>query len=144
MLMLAKIQITAAPKTSENVTGAASMICGITCTPRFEYDSISRLTTIRSIIVRYWTGSGRSSPKFERIAASVSGVALRPAIWRAGSIPGVAKKIRNTITLSANSTTIIEAILRSANAIMPVPAYDDADATSRGGRARHARHRQGC
>ena len=35
-------QMTAAPKTSESVTGAACVTCGITFAPRFTYDVRSR------------------------------------------------------------------------------------------------------
>src|ERR1700675_4178923 len=42
----------------------------------------------------------------------VSAVGLRPAIWRAGSTPGVAKKIRNTRMEIANSTTTSQSARR--------------------------------
>src|SRR5437867_11614196 len=50
---------------------------------------------------------GRSKPKSFRTAASTSGDALRPAIRDEGSDPGVAKKIRKTMTLIPNITKII-------------------------------------
>ncbi len=40
--MLNTTQMTAAPNTSERVTGAACVTCGITCSPRFTYDVRSR------------------------------------------------------------------------------------------------------
>ena len=61
--MLITTQITAAPKTSESVTGAACVICGITFAPRFTYDVRSRVMKSFFIISAYWTGSGWSSPK---------------------------------------------------------------------------------
>ena len=62
------------------------------------------------IISTYCTGSGRSRPKSCRTARSVCGVAFFPAIRAAGSVPGVAKKIRKTKTLIANITRSAEAI----------------------------------
>ena len=41
--MLATTQITAAPKTSDSVTGAACVTCGITFAPRLTYDVRSRV-----------------------------------------------------------------------------------------------------
>ena len=40
--MLKTTQMTAAPSTSESVTGAACVTCGITFSPRFTYDVRSR------------------------------------------------------------------------------------------------------
>ena len=56
-------QITAAPSTSESVTGVAARISGTTGTPRFVYETRSRSITSRFIRSPYCTGSGRSRPK---------------------------------------------------------------------------------
>ena len=96
------------------MTGIASKICGDTFCPWFEYETRSRLMNRFFIITRYRTGSGLSRPNWWRISAIVSGFGLRPASWRAGSTPGVAKKIRNTSTLIANIT-----------ATMAIEAADD-------------------
>ncbi len=69
------------------------------------------------IMITYWTGSGRSRPKSWRTCFSVCGSALRPAMRAAGSTPGVAKKIRNTSTLSANMTNSVATTRRMMNAI---------------------------
>jgi hypothetical protein len=111
--MLTTTQITAAPSTSESVTGAASMTCGTTLAPRFTNEVRSRVTNSFFIISAYWTGIGRSSPKSLRTAASVAGSALRPAIRDAGSTPGVAKKIRKTMTLIAKSTNAVDTSRRA-------------------------------
>ena len=70
--MLTTTQITAAPKTSESVTGAASTICGITSAPRLTNEVRSRVTNSFFIISPYCTGKGLSSPKSFRTAASVA------------------------------------------------------------------------
>ena len=99
--------------------------------------------TSASIIFRYCSGSDWSRPNSALIAAIVSGVGFLPAIWRAGSIPGVAKKIRKTRTLSAIITRSAEPKRRSVNAITP-PASGAAGgrAAARAGRARRARRRR--
>src|ERR1700683_140269 len=51
-------QITAAPKTSDRVAGAAAPISGTTSTPWFEYDTRFRLMNMLFIISAYWTHSG--------------------------------------------------------------------------------------
>ncbi len=61
-------------------------------------------------------GSGRSSPNSCFTAASVAGVALRPAMRAAGSTPGVAKKITYVSRLIANSTKTIEMRRRTTKA----------------------------
>ena len=66
--MLTTTQMTAAPKTSDSVTGAASITCGITFAPRFTNEVRSRVTNSFFIITAYWTGSGLSSPKSLRTA----------------------------------------------------------------------------
>ena len=90
-------QITAAPSTRREVTGAACTTCGITFAPRLTNDVRSRVMKSFFIISAYWTGIGRSSPKSLRTARSVAWSAFLPAIRAAGSTPGVAKKIRKTI-----------------------------------------------
>ena len=87
------IHSSAAPPTSDSVTGVAAAICGSTFSPRFTNEVRSPVMKRRFISSAYCTGSGRSSPKSARTAASVSGVALRPAMRAEGSAPGVAKKI---------------------------------------------------
>src|SRR5258708_33373900 len=57
------------------------------------------------IISPYRTGSGRSRPNSCLMLLIVAAEGLRPAIWRAGSTPGVAKKIKNTRMEIAKSTT---------------------------------------
>jgi hypothetical protein len=109
------IQITAAPKTSERVTGVALMISGITFAPWFEYDARSRETNSFFIRIRYWMGSGRSSAYWWRISAIVSGFGLRPASRRAGSTPGVRKKMTKTRTVMANSTATVPTSRRAMN-----------------------------
>ena len=69
MTMLTTTQISAAPSTSESVTGAASTICGITSAPRFTNEVRSRVTNSFFIISPYCTGSGLSRPKSLRTAA---------------------------------------------------------------------------
>src|ERR1700733_3186089 len=75
--------------------------------PRLANEVRSPVTNRRFIRSAYCTGSGRSRPKSFRTASSVSGVALRPAIRAEGSAPGVAKKIKNTVTLMPNMTKSI-------------------------------------
>ncbi len=111
--MLITTQITAAPKTSESVTGAACVTCGMTFAPRFTNDVRSRVMNSFFIISAYWTGSGLSSPKSWRTWRSVCWSALRPAMRAAGSTPGVAKKMRNVRTLIAKSTKTIETSRRA-------------------------------
>src|SRR6266481_6635491 len=67
------------------------------------------------IISPYRTGSGRSRPNSCLMFLIVAAVGLRPAIWRAGSTPGVAKKIRNTRMEIANSTTTSQSSRRMMN-----------------------------
>ncbi len=110
-------QMMAAPITRESVTGAASAICGMTFTPRLTNDVRSRLQNSFFIMIPYCTGIGRSRPKSCRTCLSVCGSALRPAMRDAGSTPGMAKKIANTITLSVNMTTSAASNLRMMNAI---------------------------
>ena len=59
------------------------------------------------IIVTYWTGTGRSSPRSALTLAINSGLAFLPAIRAAGSEFGTTLKIRNTSTEIANSTATI-------------------------------------
>ena len=54
----------------------------------------------RLFIIRpYWTGSGLSSPNCSLISCSTCTLGLRPAMARAGSTPGVLKKMMNTTTV---------------------------------------------
>src|SRR5215468_10985001 len=55
----------------------------------------------------YWTGNGRSSPSCARISARVCGFGLRPARARAGSTPGVLKKMMNTTSVITNITSTV-------------------------------------
>ena len=100
-------QMTAAPNTSDRVTGTAWTISGTTCSPWLEYDTRSREMKSFCIMIRYRMGNGRSSPNWWRISRMEDGEGLRPASWRAGSTPGVAKKIRNTSTLMPNMTATV-------------------------------------
>ena len=111
------IQITAAPVTSESVTGVALTIAGITFV-WLPYEIRSRLMKMCFIINPYRTGSGRSSPNSCLMFEIVSGEGFRPAICRAGSTPGVAKKIRNTSTDRANMTATRPTSRRMANVTM--------------------------
>src|SRR3984885_8315899 len=67
------------------------------------------------IISRYWIGTGRLSPNWARISARICGLELRPAIARAGSTPGVLKKITKTITVITNMTSTVHAARRTMN-----------------------------
>src|SRR6266568_3383752 len=67
------------------------------------------------IIRPYWTGNGRSSPNWCRISAMISGLGFRPAIARAGSTPGVLKKITNTSAVITNMTRAIHSVRRTMN-----------------------------
>src|SRR5262249_30259323 len=107
-------QISAAPITSESVTGVALVISGITFV-WLPYEIRSRVMNIRFIISAYRTGSGRSSPNSCLMFLIVSGFGFRPAISRAGSTPGVSKKIRKTSADSTNMTTISPMVRRMAN-----------------------------
>ena len=139
MAMPTTIQMTAAPITSDSVTGTAWVICGMTFTPRFTKEVRSRCTNRCSIIRPYRTGSGRSRPNSCRTCSRVAWSALRPAMRAAGSTPGVAKKMRNTITLSENSTRAAEAERLTAKLSISRPP-----ATGRADRGPHARrHRAG-
>ena len=105
-------QITAAPSTSDSVTGVAATISGTTLWPWFVYEVRSRLMNSFFIRIRYCTGSGRSSPYWCLMALIVSGLGLRPASLRAGSTPGVWKKIRNTSTVIVNTTKTVASMRR--------------------------------
>jgi hypothetical protein len=74
------------------------------------------VTNSLSIIFTYWTGIGWSRPKSLRTSRSVCWSALRPAMRAAGSAPGVAKKMRKTITLIAKRTSTSDASRRIVNA----------------------------
>src|SRR5215469_16653464 len=100
-------QSTAAPKTSDNVAGAAAAISGTTFTPWLEYDSRSRVMKIFFIMMPYSIGNGRLSPSCARISARVCAFGLRPASARAGSTPGVLKKMMNTTTVITNMTSTV-------------------------------------
>ena len=63
MPMLNTTQITAAPSTSESVTGAAWVTCGITFAPRLTNDVRSRVMKSFFIISAYCTGIGLVEPE---------------------------------------------------------------------------------
>ena len=70
------------------------------------------------IIRPYWTGSGRLSPNWARISARICGLGLRPAMARAGSTPGVLKKMMNTTTVITNMTSTVHSGRRTMNVSM--------------------------
>src|SRR5262249_7960270 len=70
------------------------------------------------IIRAYWTGSGLSSPNCARISARVCAFGLRPAMARAGSTPGVLKKMMNTTTVITNMTRTVHSRRRTMNVSM--------------------------
>ena len=70
---------------------------------------------IRFIISPYWIGSGRFSPNWARTSASVCGLGLRPAMARAGSTPGVLKKMMNTSAVITNMTSAVHSVRRTMN-----------------------------
>ena len=77
-------------------------------------------------------GTGRSRPNWWRISLSADADGLRPAIWRAGSTPGVSKKIRNTSTVITNMTSSVHSTRR----MMKVPIrYPSTRSLARGSRA---------
>src|SRR6202044_2828623 len=67
------------------------------------------------IMIPYSIGKGRLSPSCARISASVCGVGLRPAMARAGSTPGVLKKMMNTSTVITNMTSTVHSDRRTMN-----------------------------
>src|SRR5437762_1467947 len=70
------------------------------------------------IMMPYWTGRGLSSPNCARISASVCAFGLRPAMARAGSTPGVLKKMMNTTTVITNMTSTVHSSRRTMNVSM--------------------------
>src|SRR5215472_1330759 len=70
------------------------------------------------IMIPYSTGKGRLSPSCARISASVCGFGLRPAMARAGSTPGVLKKMMNTTTVITNMTSTVHSSRRTMNVSM--------------------------
>ena len=81
---------------NERVAGTPSQICSTTFWA-LAYD-VSSPVKIFLIKVRYWMGSGSSSPRSRLTLAISSGSAFLPAIRRAGSEFGITLKIRKTIT----------------------------------------------
>ena len=63
MAIATTTQMITAPKTSESVTGAASVICGMTLAPRLTNEVRSRVKKSFFIMITYCTGFGRSRPK---------------------------------------------------------------------------------
>src|ERR1700691_206829 len=63
----------------------------------------------------YCSTSGRLKPNAIRIWAIVAGSGLRPAISRAGSTPGVLKKIKNVSAEIAKRTTAVHKARRTMN-----------------------------
>ena len=62
MAIEATIHSSAAPPTSDRVTGAASITSGTTFSPWSTNEARFRVTNSESISRRYCTGSGRSKP----------------------------------------------------------------------------------
>src|SRR5437773_804125 len=79
------------------------------------------------IIRPYCTGSERSRPNSCLTAAIVSGVGLRPASCRAGSTPGVAKKMTKVRTVIAKSTTTRPISLLTMKTVISEPLALDAE-----------------
>ena len=98
---------TAAPITSDNVTGTVSSTAGTTFQPRLTKEVRSRVMNSFFIITRILDGQRLIEAEILRTGFEISGEALRPAMRAAGSAPGVAKKIRNTSTLMPNITNAI-------------------------------------
>src|SRR5580698_11359018 len=67
------------------------------------------------IISRYWIGTGRLSPNWARISFRICGLELRPAMARAGSTPGVLKKMKKTTTVITNMTSTAHSERRTMN-----------------------------
>src|SRR5438094_4410035 len=70
------------------------------------------------IMMPYSMGNGRLSPSCARISAMVCAFGLRPASARAGSTPGVLKKMMNTITVITNMTSTVHSRRRMTNVSM--------------------------
>src|SRR5215469_6501508 len=70
------------------------------------------------IMMPYSIGNGRPSPSWARISARVCGFGLRPARARAGSTPGVLKKMMNTSTVITNMTSTDHSRRRTMNVSM--------------------------
>src|SRR5947209_4975510 len=74
------------------------------------------------IIRPYWTGSGLSRPNWARISWMTCALGLRPAMARAGSTPGVLKKITNTTTVMTNMTSTVASRRRTMKVSMAASA----------------------
>src|ERR1700733_4748699 len=74
------------------------------------------------IISRYWIGTGRLSPNWARISFRICGLELRPAIARAGSTPGVLKKMKKTSTVITNMTSTAHSERRTMNVSTGAPS----------------------
>src|SRR4249919_3743366 len=141
-------QITAAPKTSESVAGIAATISGTTDWPWFEYETRSRLMKSFFIMIRYRIGTGRSSPNWWRISFTAEAEGFRPAIWRAGSTPGVSKKMRKTSRVITNITSTVHSrrrMMNVANAYAPTRSLGErvervADAVAEHVQRQHGEH----
>ena len=121
MMIATTTQMMAAPKTSDSVAGAAATIWGQPTWPWFEYDTRSRVMKSFFIMMTYRTGTGLSRPNWCLISVSACGDGFRPAIWRAGSTPGVSKKIRKTSTVMANITSSIQSRRRMMKGTISSP-----------------------
>src|SRR5690349_18239009 len=108
---------------NENVAGTPSQIC-CTTLRSLAYD-ISWPVKICFIIVKYWIGSGWSSPRSALTLAISAGSAFLPAIRTAGFELGMTLKMRNTITEIANSTAIIPVSRRATKRSMRLVLQSD-------------------
>src|SRR5579875_880693 len=70
------------------------------------------------IISAYCTKNGLLSPNWRRISARMAGLVLRPAMARAGSIPGVLKKITKVTAVITNMTATVQIVRRTMKVSM--------------------------
>ena len=98
------IQRIAPPKTSDAVTGAASMTMVFTLRRLTNDWPRSRWRTSRLRKSRYWTGTEWFSPRKTRTRSMSAGVALLPAASTAGSFGMMKKMMYVTIVTAMNRT----------------------------------------
>src|SRR4029077_10569613 len=81
----------------------------------------------RSLIIRpSCTGNALSSPNWWRISARICGLGLRPAIRRAGSMPGGLKNSRKTNAVMTKMTSTAHSRRRTMNVSMGASPRDSA------------------
>src|SRR5262249_15551437 len=97
------------------------------------------------IMMPYWTNSGRLRPSWARTSASTCGLGLRPAMARAGSTPGVLKKMKNTMTVMMNITSTAHSERRTTKVSTATTRALSSGAPSSGARSwRSLLHPQLC